>query len=110
VDRDDEGLKTARKFERELGVDPKRIIHPKSAVTIEDLFEPEEFQLLLAKLDPSLKMESGETASKAIKRLGIDKILLARKFAESPGSYPKSKPAFERLFQDIENSFKPFSQ
>ena len=106
LDRDDEGLKTAKKFERDLGLNPKRIIHPRNATTIEDLFDPNDFQALLHQHDRKLTMEAGENPSKAIKRLGVDKILLSRKFAEKPSSYSKSLPAFTRLLNEVENAFK----
>lgn len=105
LDRDKEGEKTAKKFEREFRLEPKRILHPNNAVTIEDLFVAEDFQKLLTDLDKNLKMENGETPSQAVSRLGIDKILLARKFAENPKPYTKSQPAFHRLLADAAKSF-----
>jgi predicted ATP-dependent endonuclease of OLD family len=105
LDRDKEGEITAKKFERELGLNPKRIIRPQSAITIEDLFEVNDFQSLLNQLDRKLKMEPEETPSKAIERLGVDKILLSRKFAEKPTLYFKSQPAFSRLLSEVEKSF-----
>lgn len=104
LDRDDAGLKTAQKFERELGLPLARIIHPQNATTIEDIFEPTEFAELLTRLDSSLTMESKETPSKAIKRQSIDKILLARRFAEHPQLYPKSSQSFGRLLQTVEQA------
>jgi hypothetical protein len=105
LDRDDKGLKVAKKFERALGVNPIRIIHPDNAAVIEDVFDPDEFLTLLTRLDSSLNVKPNETPSKAIKRQDVDKILLARKFAESPSSYPKSAANFSRLLQTIEKSF-----
>ena len=105
VDRDDEGEKTAKKFEREFAMSPARIIRPRSAITIEDLFDATDFQLLLNQMDKNLKMEPGETPSKAVKRLGVDKILLSRKFAEKPSLYSKSQVAFAKLLSEIESSF-----
>jgi predicted ATP-dependent endonuclease of OLD family len=105
LDRDDEGLKTALKFERQLGLNSARIIHPSNAITIEDVFDVEDFKLLLKSLDPSFDLKGAETASKAIKRQSVDKILLARKFAETPLNYSKSAPAFTRLLQTIETAF-----
>jgi len=106
LDRDDAGLKTAEKFANKLGLSSKRIIHPDNAVTIEDVFDAGEFTALLAKLDPSLNLKASETPSKGIRRQNVDKILLARKFAESPASFPKSAINFGRLLQTIEKSFE----
>ena len=109
LDRDEAGLRTAEKFKRELGVKPSQVIHADSALAIEDLFDLDDFRALMSKLDSGLEMKPGETPSKAIKRLGVDKVLLARKFAESPSSYRKSSANFSRLLQAIEKSFPPKS-
>jgi hypothetical protein len=107
LDRDAEGEKTAKIFERELLVPPLRIIQPSSATTIEDLFDKEEFRVLLTMLDATFTLESNETPSKAIKRQKVDKVFLAQKFCETPSLFPKSAPNFERLWNTIANSFVP---
>ncbi len=105
LDRDDDGLKVAKKFERELGISHLRIIHPESASTIEDVFDPDEFAELLRVLDPALGVDRDEKPSKAIKRQSVDKILLARKFAEQSVKYPRSAVSFRRLIEKIQKSF-----
>lgn len=107
LDRDAAGLKTAQKFERELGLPPAKIVHPSNAVAIEDVFDAVEFAAMLSRLDSSLAMEPNETPSKAMKRQNIDKILLARKFAENPKLYPKSSQSFSRLLQAVEQALAP---
>lgn len=106
LDRDDAGRKAASKFERDFGLPPARIVHPHGAVTIEDVFEISEFRLLLSKLDPTLEMEPGETPSKAVKRLKVDKVLLARRFSEETSAFPQSAGSFAKLLEAIRKSLE----
>lgn len=108
VDRDNEGEKTKAHLDKHLGVPPDQVVQPKDAITIEDLFSTEDFRKLLAALDASLSIETGERPSAAIERQKIDKVLLARKFSELHTSgltlTAKTKTAVQRLLGDIASS------
>lgn len=82
LDRDGHGNSAKEKLERELAVPKETIVQPQNALTIEDIFTPEDFQMILRELDRSLLMKEGEQPSAAVRRLKVDKILLARTFAE----------------------------
>lgn len=83
LDREGNGNAARDKLIRELGVPEARAIQPDQALGIEDLFSEQDFRLLLASLDPSLTINAGETPTAAVKRQRVDKVLLARKFAEN---------------------------
>lgn len=107
LDRDDEGNKIRAKFEKDFALSPDRLVQPQDASAIEDLLSHEDFRQLLAWCDNALAIEPGERPSNAIKRQGIDKVLLARTFAEK-ASIPstqftkKTREAVERLLSQIE--------
>jgi predicted ATP-dependent endonuclease of OLD family len=103
LDHEPIGDAARKKLEEELGVNEDKIIQPKQASGIEDLLSPEDFKDLLKALDPSLKMESHDTPTKAIKKLGVNKVLLARRYAELAFS-DKLKPT-ERTKNNISKLF-----
>lgn len=82
LDRDKEGTKTKEKFIRELALPVERVVQPRDATAIEDLIAIDDFRTLLGFLDTSLTITDDELPSAAIKRQKVDKILLARTFAE----------------------------
>jgi hypothetical protein len=83
LDREPNGNAAREKLIRELGVPEGKVIQPEQALGIEDLFSLEEFRLLLASLDPALTIGPQEKPTTAMKRQQVDKVLLARKFAEN---------------------------
>jgi hypothetical protein len=106
LDNDDQGKNTRDKLIRDLLVPPSRIVHPTDAKTIEDLFSPEDFRSLLVDMDKSLTLNANEHPSSAIKRQGIDKVLLARTYSERSTSRKKdltkkSQENISRLLKDI---------
>ena len=82
LDRDAEGLKVRERLTRELLVPEAQIVQPRNAIAIEDLFSAEDFRALLKALDPTLTLEANESPSAAVKRQNVDKVLLARTYAE----------------------------
>lgn len=82
LDRDEEGNKMRDRFAHDFLVSEQRIIQPNGAMVIEDMFSAEDFRTLLEALDPTLTLISSEKPSAAIKRQSIDKVLLARTYAE----------------------------
>jgi hypothetical protein len=111
LDRDGPGLTAKKKLETELTVSTNRIIHPKDALTIEDIFCPDDFRNLLPALEPSYMLKDGEMPSDAIKRQNIDKVLLARKFSEqvSIGHIALSEATqsnIKRLLKDLSDAAK----
>jgi hypothetical protein len=84
LDREGNGNAARDKLIRELGIPENRVIQPDQALGVEDLFTEADFGSLLASLDPSLKINNGETPTKAVKRQRVDKVLLAREVLGRP--------------------------
>ncbi len=110
LDRDGHGNAAREKLQKELLIHEKAIVQPKNASSIEDLFSHEDFKELAKALDPAFTIEASETPSKAIKRQRIDKVLLARKYAErvSAGNRTLTKRTsdnVESLFAQIEEAY-----
>ena len=109
LDRDDAGTAARDKLVKELSVPESRIILPDQAAGIEDLLSPDDFKAGLKAYDPNLKQNDGESNSKTIRRLGVDKVLLARLYSELV-SAEKVKPThktqenFKRLFNSVKES------
>jgi hypothetical protein len=105
-DRNADAAKTT--LQRDLLIDPSQIVQPNGATAIEDIFSAEDFRRLLQTLDPALTLESDERPSRAIERQKIDKVLLARRFAEldtPDATYTgKTRTSIERLLKDILNA------
>ena len=102
LDRDEEGKKANAKLARDYAILPDRVVHPQDAITIEDVFSPDDFRQLLAAADDDFTLDTGERPSESIKRQGIDKVLLARIFAERVGAgntqlTQKTRNAAEKL-------------
>lgn len=83
LDREAIGNAAREKLVRELGVPEARVIQPEQALGIEDLFCEQDFRPLLASLDPALTIQAREKPTAAMKRQQVDKVLLARRFAEN---------------------------
>lgn len=83
LDRDTEGTKIRERLLRDFLIPDTRIVQPRNAVAIEDLFSAEDFRRLLATLDPILTLNANERPSAAVKRQRVDKVLLARTYTES---------------------------
>jgi predicted ATP-dependent endonuclease of OLD family len=109
VDNDEQGRSTSTKLQHDLLVPLSRIVSPKDARTIEDLFSPDDFRALLAAMSSSLTLDAGETPSSAIRRQKIDKVFLSREFSErsSRGSNltKKSQDSINRLLADLTNAW-----
>jgi hypothetical protein len=106
LDRDEEGLKTRDRFSREFLIPEARLVLPKDATTIEDLFSHEDLRGLLAALDGNLTLEPNESASAALKRRAVDKVLLAGTYAERTARddvalTKKTQQRIEKLFADL---------
>lgn len=105
LDRDGEGLKAAERVKSELLLPAQKVILPKDATVIEDLLSADDFRVLCKRCDPGLSLEQGERPGVAIKRLKLDKVLLARRYAEGAGgsiaSTKATRAAIERLLVDI---------
>jgi hypothetical protein len=82
LDREPIGDAARKKLEEELGVTENHILQPKDASGVEDLLSYEDFKNLLKALDPNLKAEPHEAPTKTVKKLKINKVLLARRYAE----------------------------
>jgi hypothetical protein len=82
LDRDSAGNAAAEKLRSKMDISSKVIIQPKDILAIEDLLHHEDFIALVKQLDPAIKVEAGSTPTTSIKKLSIEKVLLARKFAE----------------------------
>ncbi len=109
MDNDDQGKNAYKKLADELSVPEARIVRPKEAKTIEDLFSHEDFRALLAGVDKSLTVNSGERPSAAIARQNVDKVLLARSFSEQAGTINltrKSEDAIRRLLADLRDAWE----
>jgi hypothetical protein len=104
LDNDDQGHNSYKKLNYELSVPEARLVRPKDAKTIEDLFSHEDFRDLLAGVDASLTLNSGERPSAAIGRQNVDKVLLARSYserAETINLTKKSEDAIRRLLTEL---------
>jgi len=106
LDHDANGKAAKGKLDKELAVPANKIIQPQNALGIEDLFSFEDFRAVLKSLDEKLTINSGETPSNAIKRQKVDKVLLAKKFAEDVSAgktnlTARSKEAIEKLLDAI---------
>jgi hypothetical protein len=106
LDRDNQGIRAKEKLMQELLIPENRIVQPKDSLTIEDVFAPADFQCLLGKLDPTLTINVNEKPSSAIRRQKIDKIILARTFAEVVHSKNlklsrESEERITRLLKDL---------
>jgi predicted ATP-dependent endonuclease of OLD family len=111
LDNDDQGRPIREKLVRDLLISPSRIVHPKDAKTIEDLFSVEDFRSLLGEMDSTLTLNQGESPSSAIKRQNIDKVLLARTYSERAVQgklrlTKKSQEAISRTLTDIWDAWK----
>ena len=109
VDRDKQGQSTKKKLIEELSLSEKRIIQPDGGITIEDLFSTTDFRKLLKAYEKDYTLESDESPSKAIRRLGINKVLLSRKFSELASAdgfsiNSKTETAFKSLFKKLRNA------
>lgn len=108
LDRDANGNAAKNKLIRELGVAENRVIQPEQAAGFEDLFSLADFRNLLARFDAALSINDGERPTAAIVRQHIDKVLLARTFAEATGAFNCSAETRERvlaLFRAIQAAF-----
>lgn len=109
LDNDDQGRNVREKLIRDLSVPASRLVQPKDAMTIEDLFSMENFRALLGTMDPSLTLNASERPSAAIRRLNIDKVLLARTYSESCDKLKLTKTSEEsirRVLSDISEAWK----
>jgi hypothetical protein len=110
LDNDDQGRSTREKLLRDLLIPASRVVHPRDAKTIEDLFSAEDFRTLLAEIDDSLSLNAGEPPSSAIRRQNIDKVLLARRYSERSATRKreltrKSQEGITRLLSDISQAW-----
>lgn len=106
LDRDVEGTKMRHRLTRDFLIPEDRIVQPRDALSIEDFFSVEDFRALLATLDPTLTLNSNEDPSAAVKRQNIDKVLLARTYAERVGRgettlTKRTQDRIERLLDDL---------
>lgn len=106
LDRDAAGDQAADRLKKDLLLKDIQIVRLRNAIAIEDLFSSEDFGTLLRELDSSLKLKSQERPSEAVKRLGVDKVLLAAKYSElvSKGKYKptlKTQEGMRRLLTDL---------
>lgn len=111
LDRDDLGNAARDKLIKELGLDERRIVQPDHAAGIEDLFSPDDFKSLLKQYDEQLVPQSGESPTKFIKRAGVDKILLARRYSELSGQdgrelTAKTKESVSKLISKLKGAFE----
>jgi predicted ATP-dependent endonuclease of OLD family len=82
LDRDDLGNAARQKLIKELGLSEELVVQPDHAAGIEDLFSAEDFKNVIKHYDQQLTIQPGETPTRFIKRVGVDKVLLARKYSE----------------------------
>lgn len=100
LDRETIGNAAREKLVRDLGIPEQKIIQPEQATGIEDLFSPEDFQTLLTSFDATLNINTQrERPTAAIRRQRIDKVLLARHFAElaAANTFVLSNPTRNRI-------------
>lgn len=97
LDNDEEGHDARKTLIRDMGIPEWRIIQQKEGGAIEDMISPSDFNQVLASLDAQYRLEPGEKAGKALKRLKISKPIAAKRFAEifAPG-----KPGPTKTTQD----------
>jgi len=108
LDNDDQGKNACKKLVDELSVPEERIVRPKEAKTIEDVFSHDDFRSLLTSVDASLTLNPGERASQAIARQNVDKVLLARSYSEQADQAAltkKSEEAIKRLLADLRDAW-----
>lgn len=82
LDRDSIGESTAKRLRTTLALSDTQIVQYTGAVAIEDVFAPVDFTALVKRLDARAEVKQSETPSKAIARLKLDKVLIARAYAE----------------------------
>lgn len=82
LDRDSAGDAAAEKLRKEMNINPEAIVQPQSAAGIEDIFSQQDFRNLITYFDSAIKVELTQRPCVTIKKMGIDKVLLSRKFAE----------------------------
>jgi len=105
LDRDEKGDEVRERLLLDYGIDNARIIQPSNSVTIEDLFSIADFTTLVKMLHPKFVLKDTDRPSKSIKKLDINKVLLARKFAEASTNGfeldAKSKEAVAEFVQSL---------
>jgi predicted ATP-dependent endonuclease of OLD family len=109
LDRDSKGEEVKNKLVYEMGLDARSVIQPNGMEAIEDVFSAEDFRNLVRELDPAYLINPGESNTAAIKRLRIDKVLLARKYAELAATNAvalteRTTQKARRLLSDIETA------
>lgn len=82
IDRDSTGDEIARKLQHDMDIAPKKIVRINNGAAIEDLFSANDFKALIKECGEGLQMLSTETPLKTIKRLNLDKVLIAKRFSE----------------------------
>lgn len=112
LDCDDLGNSAKEKLTSELGVTASRVIQPEQAAGVEDLFSVGDFRQLLPSLDGVLTVRDGERPTAAIRRQRVDKILLARRFAENAANgvvnlSAETRGRIETLLNSIRRSIQP---
>jgi hypothetical protein len=110
LDRDDLGNAAREKLIKELGMQDDLIVQPDHAAGIEDLFSIDDFKSLLKHYGSELTLQPAESPTKFIKRVGIDKVLLARKYsevsrAESHELTAKTRESILKLFAKLKRPF-----
>jgi len=100
LDRDGPGNGAAKKLRDEMGIDPTVVIQFTGGIAIEDLFESADFSLLLKSYDPNLVVDPTLSLSKTMTKLSIDKVLLARHFAEIAGTEKISSAVYSAATTD----------
>lgn len=110
LDREEQGNNARGKLVNGLGVDTKNVVQPQDAAGIEDVLSWEDFKNLLTACDPALVLQPRERPTHCIRRLGLDKVLLARRFAELAHSggmalTQKTSEAVEALFDLLDTAW-----
>jgi len=82
LDNDPEGNEARKELRRDMAIPDSRIVQQKEGGAIEDLISVTDFNLVLASLDAAHKLEAGEKAGRALKRLKVSKIIAAKQFSE----------------------------
>jgi predicted ATP-dependent endonuclease of OLD family len=83
LDRDEAGNAASEKLVREMNINPSSIVRPRDAAGIEDLFTANDFAALIVAGGLATKGETQHRPTIQIRRLKIDKVIVARHFAES---------------------------
>jgi predicted ATP-dependent endonuclease of OLD family len=93
LDNDEEGHDARRTLIRDMGIPEGRIIQQKDGGAIEDMISASDFNQVLASLNTQYKLEPGEKAGRALRRLKISKPIAAKQFAEifAPGKVVPTK-------------------